>query len=375
MKKLIEISAVDITLYKFALPLMNNLREKGWDVSVCATDSGYRTRLVEQGFLVHDITIPRSLAPTKLIKAFICLIKLMKTEKPDCIHVHTPIAAILARVAGKISGVPNIVYTLHGLYMKPPFLQLEKWICNHCTDYIFTVNEEDKAYLISHQFIAKDKIRSINGVGIDTEVFNPNTITDACKQKLKTELGLTNKPVIGFVGRLVREKGIIELIDAFIKVHQNQPCQLLMIGSASLNERDTKTAEVFKQKLKEHNLEHDVILTGHRDDIPQVLSVMDLFVLPSYREGMPVSLLEAMSMQLPVIATNIRGCREEVIPQTGILVPVEDHVSLSLAIEKLLNDKTTAATMGIEGRKRVIQYFSTEQAVEKQMQIFNEIDG
>jgi glycosyltransferase involved in cell wall biosynthesis len=237
------------------------------------------------------------------------------------------------------------------------------------------VNEEDKAYLIEHNFISKDKIQSINGVGIDTDVFDPDTITQAYKQKLKAELGIADKPVIGFVGRMVREKGIIELIDAFIEVRQKQECQLLVLGSANLNERDTKTVEVFKQKVKDNHLEADVIIAGHREDIPHLLSLMDLFVLPSYREGMPVSLLEAMSMELPVIATDIRGCREEVTPQTGILVPVEDAISLSVAIEKLLNDKMNAKAMGIEGRKRVQKYFSTEQAVAKQMQIFDKING
>jgi glycosyltransferase involved in cell wall biosynthesis len=373
MKKLIEISAVDITIYKFVLPLMKQLREQGWDISVCASDVGYRKSLIEEGFLVHDVNISRSLSPIKSLRSLFKLIKLMKVEKPDCIHVHTPIAAIIGRVAGKIVGVPHILYTLHGLYMKPPFLQIEKWICNYCTDYIFTVNEEDKAYLIEHQFIAKDKIQSINGVGIDTEVFDPDTITPQYKQKLKQELALSDKPIIGFMGRLIREKGILELIDAFIKVHEKQPCQLLILGSALLNERDTKTAEVFKQKIKDNHLEADVILAGHREDVPQVLSLMDIFVLPSYREGMPVCTLEAMSMRIPVIATNIRGCREEVTPKTGMLVPVEDVQALSVAIEQLLKDRTKAQAMGIEARKRVQQYFSTEQAVAKQIEVFRRI--
>jgi glycosyltransferase involved in cell wall biosynthesis len=175
------------------------------------------------------------------------------------------------------------------------------------------------------------------------------------------------------MGRLIREKGILELIDAFIKVHEKQPCQLLILGSALLNERDTKTAEVFKQKIKDNHLEADVILAGHREDVPQVLSLMDIFVLPSYREGMPVCTLEAMSMRIPVIATNIRGCREEVTPKTGMLVPVEDVQALSVAIEQLLKDRTKAQAMGIEARKRVQQYFSTEQAVAKQIEVFRRI--
>lgn len=371
--KLIELSAIDITIYKFVLPLMHKLREQGWDISVCASDVGYRKSIVEEGYIVHDVDIQRSLSPIKIITTLYKLIKLMKSEKPDCIHVHTPIAALLARLAGKIVGVPHIVYTLHGLYMQTPFLQLEKWVCKYCTDYIFTVNEEDKNYLIDHGYIAQDKVMNINSVGIDTDVFDPDTISDEYKLKLKADLGLADKPIIGFTGRLVKEKGILELIDAFIKVHETSPCQLLMIGSALLNERDTKTIELFKHKIKEHTIEADIFLLGHRDDVPEILSLMDIFVLPSYREGMPVSLLEAMSMGLPVIATDIRGCREEITPTTGILVPMQDAQALADAMLQLITDPPKAKYMGVQARKRVQQYFSTQQSVAKQVEIFEQI--
>lgn len=373
MKKLIEISAVDITIYKFVLPFMNELKLNGWNISVASSDSGYRKKLINAGYEVYNITIPRSLSPLKNIKALFQLINLMKEQKPYCIHTHTPIASILSRIAGKITKVPRIVYTLHGLYQKPPFIQLEKFVCRHCTDYIFTVNEADKQYLINKKFIKASKIQNLNSVGVDTNIFNPYNISQIEKQKLKKEFGIADKPVIGFVGRLVKEKGILELIDTFINIHSKTPCQLIIIGSSELNERDNTTIDLIKNKIKSHNLQKDIILAGHREDIALCLSVMDIFVLPSYREGMPISILEAMAMKLPVIATNIKGCKEEITPATGILVSVKQTSQLYNAIMKLLYNPKLSKSMGIAGRKRVQMYFSTKQAIVKQLEVFKSL--
>lgn len=373
MLKLIEISAVDISIYKFVLPLMQELSKNNWNVSVAANNSGYRNQIIDKGYPVHHIEFVRNLAPVSNIKAFLQLIKLFKKEKPDCIHVHTPIAAVLSRIAGRLTGVPHIIYTLHGLYKDKPFIQIEKFVCRYCTDYIFTVNEEDKKYLVKNKFIAKTKIKNINSVGIDTNTFNPKKISENEKIKLKQDLKLNDKPVIGFVGRLVKIKGILELVEAFIEIKKNIDCQLLLIGSTDLGERDQTAINQAKQRIKQAGLCKDVIFAGKRDDIPLCLSIMDIFVLPSYWEGMAVSPLEAMSMELPVIASDIRGCREELTPETGILIPSHEVAPLVKAIELLLNNKSKAKAMGVEGRKHVQKYFSVEKSVAKQLKIFAEL--
>lgn len=373
MSKLIEISAVDISIYKFVLPLMDRLSENGWDISVAANNSGYRNQIIERGYPVHHIEFARNLSPINNIKAFLQLMKLFKKEKPDCIHVHTPIAAVLSRIAGRLTRVPHIIYTLHGLYKHKPFIQIEKFVCRYCTDYVFTVNEEDKKYLVKNKFIDKTKIININSVGVDTNIFDPKKISEDQKMKLKKSLKTNNKPIIGFIGRLIKEKGLLELIEAFIKIRNNIDCQLLLIGSSDLGERDQTTIKQAKQRIKQAGLCKDVIFAGKRDDIPLCLSIMDIFVLPSYREGMAVCTLEAMSMELPVICSDIKGCREEITSETGILIPSHEITQLVKAMELLLNDTTKAKTMGIEGRKHVQKYFSIEKSVGKQLKIFNKL--
>ncbi len=375
MKKIIEISAIDMTIYKFVIPLMNELKNNGWDISVASSDSGYREKIQQQGYQVYNIDFVRNLSLYKNLKAFIQLIKLFKQQKPDYIHVHTPIAAVLARIAAHITKVPHVIYTLHGLNMEAPYLQIEKYVCGHFTDYIFTVNEEDRIYLIENEFINPHKIKNLNSVGVDINEFNPKNIDEVQKENLKKELNLKSKPVIGFVGRLVAEKGIDELTDAFIQVKKDIDCQLLLIGSSDLGEREQKTIKTIKQKIKQAGLQKDVIFAGQRDDIALCLSLMDIFVLPSHREGMAVSPLEAMSMELPVITTNIRGCREEVTFETGIIIPEGDVNELTKAIKKLLSNPEKSKAMGVAGRKFVSKFFSMKQSVSKQLKVFERLNN
>lgn len=372
MKKVIEIAAVDITIYKFVLPLMKELKKSGFDLHVAAQDVGYSKSIKKEGFIVHNINMPRNLSPIANLKALFGLISLFKKEKPDIIHTHTPIASILTRLAAKITGVPKVIYTIHGLYMKFPFTQIEKFMCKYCTDIIFTVNQEDKDYLLEYKIKTADKIININSVGVDIEVFNTARINQDKKNSLRKDLKIQDKPLIGFVGRMIKEKGVLELIEAFIQVRERIPCQLLLVGSAELGERDEETLKTIKQYICDNKLEKDIIMPGHREDIPELLSIMDIFVLPSYREGMPVSLLEAMAMELPVVATDIRGSREEVDETCGILVPKGDIESLVKALEYLLQNPREAKEKGVNGRKKVADLFTIEESVKKQISSFKD---
>lgn len=375
MKKLIEIAAIDMTIYKFVLPLMNELKSNGWNVSVASNDSGYRNEIQNQGYEVHHIDFVRGISIYKNLKAFVQLVKLFKEQKPDYIHVHTPIAAVLARIAAHIAKVPNVLYTMHGLNMQVPYLQIEKYVCKHFTDYIFTVNEDDRVYLIENEFINPHRVKNLNSVGIDIDKFSPKNINEVEKENLKQELGLRAKPTIGFVGRLIEEKGIKELVNAFIQIRKDINCQLLLVGSSDLGERDQTTIKTIRQQIKQAGLSKDVIFAGQRDDIPLCLSLMDIFVFPSHREGMAVSPLEAMAMELPVITTDIRGCKEEVTFETGILIQEGNIEQLVEAIKKLLTKTETAKAMGIAGRKHVKKYFSVKQSVSKQLKVFERLSN
>lgn len=374
--KVFELSTVDLTLYKFVLPLMKELRDKGFDV-ICGTRNfGYLDKLREEGFKAYDIALSRSLNPIALLKAFFQLIQILKKEEVDIIHVHTPIASFIGRLAAFFAKVDVKVYTVHGFVLQPKvFYFVEKFMARTLTDYMFTVNQEDLDMAVRKKFISVDRVLNINSVGIDTEHFDPKRISEDTKVQLRESLNIRKDvPIIGYVGRVVKSKGVLDLVNAFVEVRKSTDCQLLLVGPWDFDERsDNIIIEDIRYIIRENQLEHDVLLPGHREDVAELLSIMDIFVLPSYREGMPVSLLEAMAMEKPVIGTDIRGVREEITADSGLIFEVKDVNVLKRHIEFYLNNIDKAAAMGRNARQRVLSEFSIDKVIEKQIKVFLEL--
>ena len=178
--------------------------------------------------------------------------------------------------------------------------------------------------------------------------------------------------MIGFIGRLVREKGVVELFEAMARVATQFPkARPLVVGDTLKSDRDTHAIACLNRIITSERLDDVVKFTGFRDDTPDLLAIMDVFVLPSHREGMPRAILEAMAAGRPVIATNIRGCREEVIHDvTGLLVDVGDSEALAEAVMKVLSDEGLALRMGQAGRKRVEEEFDEEIVLQRQLDVY-----
>lgn len=216
----------------------------------------------------------------------------------------------------------------------------------------------------------EDKVVYI-GNGVPLEAFglppNPN---------LWAELGLGKKDkVVGFIGRLVREKGVLELLEAMHQVVREVPqAKLLVVGDTLASDRDRQVTEHIKELIDRVKLQNVIRFAGFREDIPDLLTIMDLFALPSHREGMPRTVLEAMAAGKPVVATNIRGCREEVVHEaTGLLVPVGDSDALADAILRVLSDEELASRMGEAGRKRVEEEFDEKLVLERQSKVYHQL--
>jgi glycosyltransferase involved in cell wall biosynthesis len=241
-------------------------------------------------------------------------------------------------------------------------------LCKYATDWLLTVSEEDAQFAGDKGFLRKDRIVCIgNGVEIDkyTKSFPRKEIRDS--------LGIAeDEKVIGFIGRIVREKGVVDLARAYLRVLERFPeARLLVIGETLPSDRDKKAKQMLEGFITENNLDNKVIFTGFRDDIPELLSIMDVFVLPSYREGMPNTILEAMASGKPVIATNIRGCREEVINErTGLLVERSDVDGLAKAILGIISNTDLAKAMGEKGKERAFAKYNEDEMVRKQLDIY-----
>jgi glycosyltransferase involved in cell wall biosynthesis len=367
-----ELATVDLTLYKFVLPLMKELKRNDFEVLCGAGDHGYLNKISNEDYHAYAIPFQRSLSPLARIRSFLFLVKVLKRQKVDILHTHTPIASVVGRIAAACSGVKVKIYTVHGFIVQPKLYEfLERLMARAFTSFMFTVNQEDYVYALSKKFIAPDRIMNINSVGIDIHHFNPDHICKSEIESIRESLMLQDGPVIGYVGRIVKSKGVLDLVRAYITVRKAVACKLLLVGPWDLNERaKDEVIDEIRILLKTHQLEKDVIFTGHREDIAEMLYLMDIFVLPSYREGMPVALLEAMAMEKTVIGTNIRGVREEIAEGCGYLYEPGDVEALIRHLHNYLNNPDDVRAMGKKARQRVVSHFSLEQVLDKQMQVF-----
>ncbi|MDF2713170.1 MAG: epsD [Paenibacillus sp.] len=382
MKKILQVCAIDVSVDGLLKPMIQESMKRGLTVHNACTDTGRFEQLKSQGMVMIDIPIERKISLFSNLKSLFLLFRLIRSEKYDIVHVHTPIAAILGRLAAKLAGVKHVVYTAHGFYFHEGmsraayafFYGLEKFFAKYFTDWLLLQSREDYELCLDNKFKKKEQVIHLsNGVDIHSK-FNPATIDMAKVAALKKEFGISEGDVVfAFIGRFVKEKGVLELLEAFSLLRDvRSGVKLLMIGDVLESERDQETRVQVEKQLKGSH----IIAPGYRKDIPELLAASDVFVLPSYREGLPRSIIEAMAMNKPVIATNIRGCREEVLHgENGLLVKKEDAKELYESMLAMAEDRRKRERYGRRGREMVEEMFDEAVVIEKQIRLFNKLSG
>lgn len=377
--KILQVATSGITFKALLLPLVDRLEDEGYEVHLTCSDSKQTQELIERGYRITPILIERKIAPISNLKSLWRLYRFIRAEKFDAVHVHTPIAAVVGRIAAKMAGVKVIIYTAHGFYfhdrmsrkVRAVVLGLEK-LLGRMTHMLLTQSSEDAATAVDEGICPKERVRWI-GNGVDVASFHHISVNGGERWE-----GLTKGDrVVGFVGRMVGEKGIAELIDAMDIVTKAVPdAKLMLVGDTLDDDRDTGFKEILNQKINRNGLASRVLFTGFVNDVPRAMASMDLYVLPSHREGMPRTIIEAMASGKPVVATDIRGCREEVVEGvTGHLVPVNDPVALAEAITKVITRPDLGKEMGEAGRQRAIKHFEEGAVVDREIEVYRELMG
>ena len=376
--KVLQITALDIAVKQFLLPLIDRLAGDGYQVHIACSNGQYVPELQAHGYVVHTFSIERRINPVSNARSLWSLYRIMRKERFDIVHVHTPVAAALGRVAASIASVPIVLYTAHGFYfhehmsrwVRQPIVWLEKLLC-HITDLVFTQSYEDALTAVKEAVCPEEKLLWI-GNGVDIGHF----ATEASSNGARESLGFSAQDkVVGFVGRLVREKGILELVQAMRLVVGTVPdAKLLLVGDTLDSDRDKTAKLALRRAIGQNGLTHRVVFAGFVEDVASMMAAIDLLVLPSHREGMPRTIIEAMASGKPVIATNIRGCREEVVHGlTGLLVPVKDSAALATAIVRLLSNPELAWQMGDKGRRRARELFDEQAVLDRQVEVYRKI--
>ena len=367
--KVLHVCAVAFGLETLLLPQIDFLRGRGLTVEAACSPDPRVEKLRARGYTIHEIQIDRRIAPVPNSKSVLELGKLMRTERYDLVHTHAPVASVLGRVAAKLAGVERIVYTAHGFYFHDD-MPRQKYALYHgveksvaqITDRILVQSQEDFDTAVNTGLGSAKKIRYL-GNGVDLGRFDRTALSEERRRNLRRDLRIPegHGPLLGITGRITAEKGFGELIEAMSFLREDFPgAHLIVIGGQLSTERDA-----FQDRLVdfigEQGLDSHVTFAGFRDDVQDLLGLLDVFVLPSYREGLPRSVLEAMAMELPVVATRVRGCREAVVDRvTGLLVPARDSSALKKAIAQILSSHELAQRLGKAGRERVVTTFDEQ---------------
>lgn len=361
--KILHICAIGATAEVLLLPQINYLLSINLAVEIACSPDQALEKLQKQGYTIHPVQIDRRISPVLNLKSIYQLTKLIRQQQYDLVHVHTPIAAVLGRIAAKLAGVKAIVYTSHGLPFHDRsspkeyilYSNVEKF-AGLLTDLILSQNYEDIATAKKLGLCPPEKIAYL-GNGVDIDRFKRDRLEPTHQTKLGKSFGIpdTADLIIGTIGRLTRKKGCGYLIEATAKLLPQFPnLHTLVIGSEASGDPEPIKAELM-ERICTLGIEKHVTFTGSRQDIPEILGLLDIFTLPTFtHEGLPRSIVEAMSMGLPVVATDIRGCREAVVHQeTGLIVPPEDSEKLAEALGILLANPDLRLAYGKASRHRV----------------------
>lgn len=359
--KIAEVCNVDFSLRHFVLPVMRGARARGHEVvGLCAEG-----RLLDlpraEGFRIIPVPMARSLNPVAQARAFSALLRVFREERFDLVHAHMPISGLLARAAAKAAGVRRIAYTGHGFLFNQPGPAWRRglsfgleWLGGRATDIFMTVSEEEAADA-RRLGIARNAVGIRNGR--DPARFHPDP---AARAALRAEFGAAEGDcVVVIVSRLVRHKGHVELLRAMEAV---PGATLWIVGERLPTDHGPDMAEDFARA--ERLLGPRLRRLGYREDVARILAAADVFCLPSHFEGLPMSVIEAMMTGLPVVATDIRGPREQVRHgETGFLVPPAAVAPLAGALSRLAADPGLRARMGAAGRALALDRFDEAKVI------------
>jgi len=351
------------------LSLVSSLDKSLFDVLVCSGDGGALVEAVKNRGITH---IPVSMTKKFSRNTVTEIVNMLSEFRIDVLHTHGGVAGFYGRWVARKCKIPVIVHTLHGIHylhykniaLKFVYILLEKWF-SRFTDAVIYVCDSDKTRGNSYRLVREGKSVVIRN-GVDFLTFEKAGGEPAEELDVGEELGIDlSQPIIGTVARLHRQKGIPYLLEAARLLLQEIPeIQFLIIGDGPWKDR-------LLEQRNRSGLEKSVHFLGERKDIPQLLSLFDVFVLPSLWEGLPYSLLEAGSSGKPIVATDVDGVKEIITDgKTGILVPPKSPERLAKALLQLITDKDLANRLGVALKEDIKKKYSLSSMVEEVQNLY-----
>lgn len=368
-KKILFIATVEIFIMHFCILFIKYLQSKGYEIHV-ATKLGKREgELENQGIICHNIDFSRSANSLTALRALLQLIRLMRKNSFSLIHVHTPMAAFLGRLAAKMTHTGPALYTAHGFhfYKGAPwyywaFIYPAEYLAKRWTDGLIVINQEDYVNAQRMGFKPNKNLFLVHGVGVDLKkVINVSFSNGG----IKKELDIKEKDIIiSCIAEFTPNKNQMFLLRGWEKIAQDfNNIHLLFIGKG-------KCLNNLKEQMKQNSLPR-VYFLGYRTDVLKIIAKSNIITLVSKREGLPRSIIEAMALGKPVVVSNVRGNRDLVEQgKNGFLVELGDIERLISSIKKLIIDDKLKADMGREALKRIEDY-SLEKVLAEMSSIYD----
>ncbi|MBF0187832.1 MAG: glycosyltransferase family 4 protein [Magnetococcales bacterium] len=363
------------------LPMARAARDQGWRILVATRFQKHRHCIEKEGFEAIPIRLRRrGETPLGMVLSIWDLFRIYRRFRPDLVHHVAMKPIVFGTIAALASRTPSILNAFAGfgyvfttntpksLLIRPIltilFRLLFRW------DKVNTVvqNSVDFETVARLSGQSKDRITLIPGSGVDTEIFSPDR--DTGRPRAGHNSG-SNPIQITMVSRMLTDKGVIELVEAARTLNSpNQQAVITLVGGTDPD----NPASIPEEHLRQWTTEGHVRWLGARTEIAAIWQKSDIAVLPSYREGMPKSLLEAASCGCPIVTTDVPGCRDVIAEgKSGLLVPARNASALADALQRLIDDPDLRRKMANQGRKRVYTLFSNEIIADKIVSLYRSI--
>ena len=360
-------------LYMFRRAIMKALKDKGHRVYAIAPDSRYKKELEDDGFIYIQYKMKReSLNPVEELLSIRAIYEAIKPLNLDILQTSTVKPNIYGTFAGRLAKIPKIYNLVEGmgsfyiddsLKAKSVRFIIESLYkrATKLSDLTIFVNSDDPEYMIKRGLITPDKVKVIKSVGIDTNEFSPQNVDSKRLAKWREELASDGKIVVMMVARAIWHKGIREFYEAAEIL--GEKANFVLVGDTDSGNPSCATEDFLRSGK--------VNWIGRQSDMITLTALSDIYVLPSYREGVPRTLLEAASMAKPIVATDVVGCKEVVDDGVnGFLVPPKNSKELARAIDRLIEDKALREKFGKASRKKAIEEFDIEKIIKQYLPLY-----
>ena len=366
--KLIRITTVPISLEKLLEGQLGFMQTHFEVTAISADKENLEALGVAENYPTYHIEMTRQITPLADLKAVFKLYKYLKKEKPTIVHTHTPKAGIVGMLAAQMAGVPYRLHTVAGLPLmeatgnKRRLLDFVEKLTYKFATKVYPNSKGLYDFIVAENLAKPDKLKIIgqgSSNGIDTQYFDPGPFKFT-RKTLRKDLNIPQDSfVFIFVGRLVGDKGINELVAAFcsLETKKKKDQKLLMVGSLE-TELDPLKAETLRDIENNPN----IIAVGFQNDVRPYFAAADVLTFPSYREGFPNVVMQAGAMGLPSIVSNINGCNEIIIPDVnGLIIPPKNTEALAEAMKLLLNDSLLYENLKSKAREQITSRYERQQ--------------